>query len=97
MEKSNSHDHKITPVSVLLLVWIALLALTSITVTVSGINLGDYILFVALLIAAIKSYLVITVFMHIKYEEPIFKVFLAISGLTLIVIFILTFSDYLYR
>lgn len=80
-----------------ILVWLALLAFTSITVTVAGISLGNYTLFVALMIAAIKSALVINIFMHIKFEEPIFKVFLAVSGFTLVVIFILTFFDIIYR
>jgi len=80
-----------------ILVWIALLAFTSITVTVAGVSLGRYTLFIALLIAAIKSTLVINIFMHIKFDEPIFKVFLALSGFTLLIIFVLTFFDVLYR
>lgn len=78
-------------------VWLALLAFTSITVTVAGVSLGKYTLFIALAIAAIKSALVINIFMHIKFEEKIFKVFLGLSGMTLIVIFVLTFFDFLYR
>lgn len=93
----NEHGHTGTSYTTLILVWVGLLALTSITVSVAGLDLGAYTLFVALLIAAIKSFLVINVFMHIKYEEKIFKVFLLISGFTLAVIFILTFSDFIYR
>ena len=80
-----------------ILVWVALLAFTSITVTIAGVNLGRYTLFIALSIAAIKSALVINIFMHIKFDEPIFKTFLGISGATLLVIFLLTFFDFLYR
>jgi len=78
-------------------IWLALLAFTSITVTIAGISLGRYTLFVALFIAAIKSALVINIFMHIKFDEPIFKVFLGLSGFTLFVIFLLTFFDVIYR
>ncbi len=78
-------------------VWLALLAFTSITVTVAGVSLGKYTLFIALAIAAIKSALVINIFMHIKFEEKIFKVFLALSGMTLLIIFVLTFFDFLFR
>ena len=56
-----------------------------------------FTLFIALAIAAIKSTLVINIFMHIKFDEPIFKAFLGISGATLFIIFLLTFFDYLYR
>ncbi len=83
--------------STYLLVWVSLLAFTSVTVAVAGLDLGEYTLFVALSIAAIKSALVINIFMHIKFEDKIFKVFLAISAFTLIVIFSLTFFDYFYR
>lgn len=96
MEKENHKQH-ITPYTTYLIVWVALLAFTSITVSAAGISLGNFTLFVALVIAAIKSALVINIFMHIKFEEKIFKVFLLLSGMTLLVIFILTFTDFLYR
>jgi cytochrome c oxidase subunit 4 len=96
MENDNKKNH-ITPYSTYLIVWISLLAFTSITVSVAGINLGNYTLVVAMFIAAIKSALVINIFMHIKFEEKIFKVFLALSGMTLLVIFILTFTDFSFR
>lgn len=91
-------NHKNHPgYSTYIFVWLALLAFTSITVTVAGINLGSYTMLVALGIAAIKSVLVINIFMHIKFEEKIFKVFLLLSLFTLIVIFILTSFDIIYR
>ncbi|KAB2841296.1 MAG: cytochrome-c oxidase [Melioribacteraceae bacterium] len=96
-EKHSEHKHHHVGYGTLILVWVALIALTSITVTVAGISLGAYTLFVALVIAAIKSSLVINIFMHIKFDEPIFKVFLIVSGFTLFVIFLLTFFDFIYR
>lgn len=78
-------------------IWLALLAFTSITVTIAGVSLGNYTLLIALLIAAVKSALVINIFMHIKFEEKIFKVFLLLSGATLLIIFLLTFLDIFYR
>jgi len=92
-KKENHHIGYLTYI----LVWLTLIAFTALTVTVAGISLGKYTLFIALLIAAIKSALVINIFMHIKLDEPIFKVFLGLSGFTLIVIFVLTFVDYIYR
>lgn len=95
--KDQQHENHGVSYGTLVLVWLALIGLTSITVTVAGIHLGMFTLFVALTIAAVKSSLVINIFMHIKLEEPIFKVFLLVSGLTLLVIFILTFSDFSFR
>lgn len=96
MDGHNNNTHHIS-YGTYILVWVALLAFTSITVTVAGVSLGRYTLFIALLIAAVKSTLVINIFMHIKFDEPIFKVFLALSGFTLLIIFVLTFFDVLYR
>lgn len=90
-------EHKHPGYGTFVLVWLGLLALTSITVTIAGVNFGNYTLLIAMLIAAIKSALVINIFMHIKFDEPIFKVFLLLSGFTLLVIFILTFFDIIYR
>ncbi|MFC2133737.1 cytochrome C oxidase subunit IV family protein [Bacteroidota bacterium] len=98
MQADNSnHEKHIVGYGVYIFVWLGLLALTTITVSVAGIYLGNYTLFVALSIAAIKSGLVIYYFMHIKFEESIFKVFLFISGMTLVIIFILTAFDIIYR
>lgn len=93
----NSETKHITGYGVYILVWVALLALTSLTVSVAGIDLAQYTLFVALTIAAIKSYLVISIFMHIKFDDPIFKLFIVVSIFTLFVIFVLTFIDYSFR
>jgi cytochrome c oxidase subunit IV len=95
MEANNKQHH--IGYGTYILVWLSLLVFTSITVTVAGVNLGRYTLFIALLIAAIKSGLVINIFMHIKFDEPIFKVFIALSGFTLFIVFLLTFFDILYR
>lgn len=90
--KNHTHGY-----GIYVLVWLSLIALTSITVTVAGIDFGNIALAIALFIAAIKSSLVINYFMHIKYEEPIFKAFILLSGMTLLVIFVLTFFDVFNR
>ncbi len=77
--------------------WLVLLSLAILTVTVASIDLGNFTLFTALLIAAIKSALVIMIFMHIKYDEPIFKVFLTIALLVLLIVFVLMGFDIFYR
>lgn len=93
MEHAKKHPGYLTYI----IVWLALLVFTSITVTIAGLDLGKYTLLIAMFIAAVKSALVINIFMHIKFEEKIFKVFLLLSGMTLIIIFVLTFSDFLFR
>ena len=81
----------------LIMVWAGLVALTSITVSVAGINFGSMALIIALLIASTKSILVVNYFMHIKYESKLFKLFIVVCIVTLLIIIILTFSDLLTR
>lgn len=96
MEDKNHQEHHIGNTTYIL-VWLALVGLTSLTVTVAGISLGAYTLLVALAIASVKVVLVSTFFMHLKFSDIMFKIFVGIVVLTLFVIFLLTYLDYLYR
>ncbi len=95
-EESERHD---APISYgrYVLVWLGLIALTCTTAVVAGINLAAFTLVVALLIAVTKASMVVNIFMHIKFEDNIFKVFLGIAGFTIFVIFTLTFMDVFFR
>lgn len=89
-------DHLI-PYRTFFLVWVVLLLLTGLTVTVAQFNLGALNIWVALLIATVKSALVIAFFMHMKYESRLFRLAL-FAALAILAIFIgLTFVDVLYR
>jgi cytochrome c oxidase subunit 4 len=70
------------------------LVLTGLTVAVAGINIGGLTVATALIIASVKAYLVLTIFMHLKSEGRIFTVFALVAAFFLIVTFILLFSDY---
>lgn len=74
-------------------VWITLLILTGITVLFSKINLGGMNLFVALLIAGGKGFLVALYFMHLGYERMVFRLMAGFVLITLAVIIGLTFFD----
>lgn len=91
----NSHtQHKAHGYGVYVLVWFALLALTGITVAVAGINFGGLTVATALIIASVKTYLVLTIFMHLRSETVVFKVFIAVAMFFLIISFVLLFTDY---
>ena len=93
---TGTHNH-IVPYRTFILVWIALLILTGATVTVAQYHFGALNIWIALGIATLKSSLVIAVFMHLKDEQPLFKLAL-LSALAILAIFIgLTFFDVLYR
>jgi cytochrome c oxidase subunit IV len=92
----HSHDEPIG-YGTYILVWLGLIGLTCITAAVAGINLAAFTLVVALVIALTKASLVVNIFMHVKFEDKIFKVFLGIAGFTIFVIFTLTFADVFFR
>lgn len=94
---SDKHEGHIIEYPVLIAVWLALLILTAITVAVSRIDLGILNVWVALAIASVKSSLVIAVFMHMKYEKPLFRGFLLVALVTLAIFIGFTFFDVLYR
>jgi cytochrome c oxidase subunit IV len=58
----------VVPFRVLAAVWLALLALTLITVAVAGVDIGNFNLGVA--IATVKATLVLLYFMHMRYDRP---------------------------
>ncbi|MFQ5963593.1 MAG: cytochrome C oxidase subunit IV family protein [Candidatus Scalinduaceae bacterium] len=92
----SEHEH-IVSYKVIVIIWLVLLVLTGVTVTVSYVDLGALNIWVALGIASTKSALIISFFMHMKYERPIFKLFLLVA-LCILAIFIgFTFFDVLYR
>ena len=95
MEKE--HKEHLIPYGTYFLVWLSLISLTVLTVTVAGIELGRIALFAALAIAFVKSTLVVSYFMHIKFDDLIFRFFLLVALVTLASIFILTATDIFFR
>jgi cytochrome c oxidase subunit IV len=89
--ENTEHNHGY---GVYILVWMALMVLTGVTVAVAGINFGGLTIATALVIASIKTYLVLTIFMHLRSESKTFRVFVGVALLFLIISFILLFSDY---
>jgi cytochrome c oxidase subunit 4 len=94
MSEEQTH---IVPYKTFAIVWIFLLALTGITITVAQYDFGALNVWVALGIAVLKSGLVVAIFMHMKYENLLFKLSL-LAALAILALFIgLNFFDVLYR
>jgi cytochrome c oxidase subunit 4 len=79
------------------LIWLGLLGLTAATVALAGIDLGRWIIVTALVIASIKGLLVLNVFMHLKFEDRVFRIFAMIAGVVLLIFLVLTFFDYAFH
>jgi cytochrome c oxidase subunit 4 len=95
MEKDN-HPH-IVPYKTYVYVLIALLFMTFVSVAVTGIDLGPYTVSMALLLASIKSVLVLLIFMHLKFDKKFYGIMVASVFLLLACVIVITFLDYLYR
>jgi cytochrome c oxidase subunit 4 len=101
MELKRESEEKFHPVKpkTYVLVWVGLLILTGVTVSLAGMDLGRLSVVVALIIAAVKSALVLNFFMHLKYEKDLLLFKLMIPGiLAILVLFIgITFFDVAFR
>lgn len=78
-------------------VLLVLLVLTCLTVFAATLDFGHLNVWVALLIAASKGSLVVFFFMHLKYENKMLKIMLAITLFTLAIFIGFTFFDVAFR
>ncbi len=76
---------------------VILLCLTFLTVFVTEFDLQTWNVTLALVIASVKVYFVLTYFMHLKYESLIFRVLTGMVFLLLFIVIVITYADYLYR
>lgn len=93
MKNSQDHEHIVT-YNQYIFVWITLVLLTALTVTIASLNLGNFAIVFALLIASIKALLVMLIFMHLRFEDKIFRIFVFVAFLTLLIFIGFTFFDY---
>jgi cytochrome c oxidase subunit 4 len=78
-------------------VWIALLILTVLTVSSVLIDLKNFVVFAALLIASIKAFIVLSYFMHLKFDNKLLSIMLGLALLVFVSFILLTFLDYSFR
>lgn len=87
----------IYPVKLYVTIWAILIVLTATTVVVAEIELGEWNIVVALLIAVIKATLVILYFMHVKDSSGLTKLIVLAGIFWMAILFGLTFNDYISR
>ncbi len=93
----NHTNHHIVPFKNHLWVWVALLIFTVLTVSSVLVDLRNFVVFAALLIATIKGTIVATYFMHLKFDSKILTAMLALVMLVFTAFILLTFIDYSFR
>ncbi len=84
----------VSPVSLYVTIFLALMALTTMTVFAAFVDLGQFNFLVALVIAGFKASLVIWYFMHLKYQSALTKLTVATGFFFLMILLTLTMVDY---
>ena len=79
------------------LILVLLLCLTGISVAVTQIELTRWTMAVALVLASTKSFIVLAIFMHLKFDDRIFRVMVAFIFLLFAAVIVVTFLDYAFR
>jgi cytochrome c oxidase subunit 4 len=87
----------IIPQKVYYLVFVTLILLTLVTVDVAFYNFGFLNIYIAMGIATIKALVVVLYFMHLRYSPRLTWIFAGAGFLWLVILFVLTLSDYLTR
>jgi cytochrome c oxidase subunit 4 len=94
---SEEHRQHVIPIGIYVGIWAALMFLTAVTVFVSFIELHDWNIVLALVIATIKGTLVVLFFMHLFYSSKLTKVTIIAAIFFLFLLLALSMTDYLTR
>jgi cytochrome c oxidase subunit IV len=92
-----THDELIPKVRTLVTVWAILIVLTGTTAAVSYVELGEWNIVVALLIALIKASLVVWIFMGVRHSTTLTRLFCVAGLVWLSIMIIMTITDYSTR
>ena len=93
----DEHEHHIVSPKVYVVIFLTLLALTSLTVGASFIEMGIFNPIIALGIAVIKAVLVVLFFMHVKYSTKLTKLTVGAGVFTFFILIGMTLADYFTR
>ncbi len=78
-------------------VLISLLLLTMLSVLVTWMEFGVFTIAVALTVASVKAFIVLTWFMHLKFESNFIRWMVAGVFVLFTLVLIITFIDYFFR
>ncbi|MCU4173763.1 cytochrome C oxidase subunit IV family protein [Carboxylicivirga sp. N1Y90] len=93
----NNNESHIVPYKTYGIILSVLIVLTLISVAVTRIELASLTVFVAILLAAVKSSFVLIYFMHLKFDNKLLKALVAAVFILIALVMVVTFLDYNYR
>ncbi len=89
--------HHITSYKTILSVLGVLIIFTLLSVAITQIQLSRWATVAALIIAGIKSSFVLMIFMHLKYDQKMFRLMAGLIIALLAVVIFITMLDFLFR
>ncbi|WP_339734105.1 cytochrome C oxidase subunit IV family protein [uncultured Sunxiuqinia sp.] len=92
-----NEKHHIVPYGLYAIILLLLLTLTFLSIAITNIELGAYTVAGALLLASVKSGLVLVYFMHLKFDKAYIQIMVGLVFLLFIAIVLVTFFDYYFR
>jgi cytochrome c oxidase subunit IV len=87
----------IVPYRTYVVVLLALLTFTGLSILVTSFELGPLAVSAALLFATFKTTLVFLYFMHLKFDERIYAIMVSVVLLLFFIVIVITFLDYSFR
>lgn len=91
------HDDHISSYNLNWTVLLVLLMLTTISILAIKMHLGAYTVALALVLASIKVTIVLTYFMHLKFENLLLRLMVGGVFLLFAIVIAITFTDYYFR
>ncbi len=85
------------PISVYLKIFAALIVLTAITVGTAYVDFGVFNIIITIVIAGVKTALILLFFMHLRHSMNLVKIFAGAGFLWLVLLLGILMSDYLTR
>jgi cytochrome c oxidase subunit 4 len=95
--KPDSNDHHIIPPKTYIMIFLALIVGTIITVGVAYFDFGSMNMVIAMLVATAKASLVLLYFMHLKYDNMMNRVIFLSGFFFLMLLFAFTMGDIFSR
>jgi cytochrome c oxidase subunit IV len=92
-----NHDNHITSYTFNGTVLLVLLLLTTTSILAVKLHFGAFTVAVALILASIKSAIVLTYFMHLKFESLLLRLMVGGVFLLFAIVVVITFIDYYFR
>lgn len=92
-----THAHAKSHVPAYVAIYLSLLVLVGVTVGVAHIKTGPLAFPIAMAVAWLKTILIVAVFMHLKDEVPLIRLFAITSILWLGILFSILMGDYMNR